>query len=425
MLQAEIFLQYSMRAKALERLQRIHKLFPREEESTPRLRDLYMNAGYELRYDDVPAVPVNASPAESQTSHEGASRASEIRIDDFARITEITRNIYRQANVKSVLFTAVNDIGRLWQASRCVAALLSPGKPPSLMLEYCAPDAAQSEIVAMVKLVVATQQAALAGGTVRISDIEDAREYDSVRSYVDALEIRSLLAVPLLDGVEHVGIVLLEQCDARREWRSTDAVVLKTIADQMLLAVNNAKLRTLVRTLAVTDERSGLLKRSSYLDVLLSEVRRSLQQQSACVVMLLGFGRAPVLIKDLGEAGVDGMMEEFGRMITSHIRQTDVAVRYDTTEVALILSDTPEENIFFVVEKLRKLLAAIPIAGRTSPFIMSAGIAEAVMKPAWDPADIVTEVINRAQAALESAEAQGAGKVVALRWQPEELAPAG
>ena len=45
--------------------------------------------------------------------------------------------------------------------------------------------------------------------------------------------------------------------------------MLKTIAEQMILAANNARLRSLVKTLAITDERSGLLKRSSYVDVLL------------------------------------------------------------------------------------------------------------------------------------------------------------
>jgi diguanylate cyclase (GGDEF)-like protein len=447
MLQAEIFLQYSMRAKALERLERIHKLFPREEENTPRLRDLYLNAGYELRYDAPSAGPaVEAKPGSAASSgsvtsgsvtsvgpaafSEAAapSRRGENRVEDFARVTEITRNIYRQGNVKGVLFTAVNDVGRLWQSSRCVAALLTPGKPPSAMLEYCAPGIPQSDIVAMVKLVVGTQQAALSNGTVSISDMDQAREFDSMRAYVEALNVKSLLAVPLLDGEEPVGVILLEQCNDRREWRPTDSVVLKTIADQMLLAVNNAKLRSLVRTLAVTEERSGLLKRSSYLDVLLSEVKRAIQQQCACVVMLLHFGKAPVLLKDVGEAAVETMMEEFGQLITSHIRQTDVAVRYDTTKVALILTDTPEKNTFFVAEKLRKLMAAVHVPGRTSPFRMTVGIAESVMKPTWDPADIVTEVINRAETALESANAQGDGKedrVVALAWQPEELASAG
>ena len=52
---------------------------------------------------------------------------------------------------------------------------------------------------------------------------------------------------------------------------------------QRLLAVNNAKLRSLMKNLAVTDEKSGLLKRSSYLDVLLSETKRAFSQNSTAL----------------------------------------------------------------------------------------------------------------------------------------------
>src|SRR5438270_846500 len=52
MLQAEIFLQYSMRSKAIERLERVSKLFPREEEKNEKLRGLYMSAGFMPKYAD-------------------------------------------------------------------------------------------------------------------------------------------------------------------------------------------------------------------------------------------------------------------------------------------------------------------------------------------------------------------------------------
>jgi GGDEF domain-containing protein len=41
---------------------------------------------------------------------------------------------------------------------------------------------------------------------------------------------------------------------------------------------------------------------------------------------------------------------------------------------------------------------------------MTVGIAEAVMQPQYDPIDIVTEVINRAETALEAAKAEGGNK---------------
>ena len=44
----------------------------------------------------------------------------------------------------------------------------------------------------------------------------------------------------------------------------------------------------------------------------------------------------------------------------------------------------------------------------------SAGVAEAVIRSEYDPVDVVTEVINRAEHALAQAMAQGPGRVVAL-----------
>src|SRR5262249_3927396 len=148
------------------------------------------------------------------------------------------------------------------------------------------------------------------------------------------LGIHSLLAVPLVDSGEQSGILILEQC-APRQWQQTDIVVLRTIAEQMVLAVSNARLRSLMKTLAITDEKSGLLKRASYLDVLLSEVRRSMQQKSPLTVMLLHFGKASSLLKEIGEGQVEKLMQQVSQALTSHIRQNDVAVRYDITSVAL------------------------------------------------------------------------------------------
>src|SRR4051812_14414165 len=51
MLQAEIFIQYSMRSKAVERLERVNKLFPHEEDKNEKLRNLYMNAGFVPKYE--------------------------------------------------------------------------------------------------------------------------------------------------------------------------------------------------------------------------------------------------------------------------------------------------------------------------------------------------------------------------------------
>jgi len=417
-LQAEIYLQYGMRAKAMERIERIHKLYPREEAKNEKLRHLYLSAGFAPVYaEPAPAKPAAAMwPPEPKPSQGGPQ--DENSVDNFTRVTEITRSFYRQATVKSVLFTAVNEIGRHFNASRCVAGLCTPGKPPSAALEYCAPGIKQSDVMSIVKLIGITQTLA-ANGALSITDAKTAPELAQIIEHIQVLNIESLVAVPLLDSGEQSGILILEQTTPRT-WRQNDLVVLKTMAEQVVLAVSNARLRTLMKTLAVTDEKSGLLKRASYLDVLLSEVRRSLQQQTPVTVMLLHFGRASAMVKEIGEAQVEGMMQQVGQTIAAHVRQNDVAIRYDLTSIALVLSDTAEKNAFLVVEKMRKVLAAIKIPGTEKTPPISVGIAEAVMQDRFDAVDIVTEVINRVEGALEQARSDGGNKAHAL---PANLQP--
>ena len=414
-LQAEIYLQYGMRSKALERLERVSKLFPREEQKNEKLRHLYISAGFTPVYQVAEAAARATAPAAAPKEKAPSAPAAtyeENAVDNFARVTEITRNIYRQANVKSVLFTAVNDIGRHYNASRCVAGLCTIGKPPSAALEYCAPGIKQSDVMAIVKLIGLTQQLA-ANGVVNIPNAKASRELAPAAEHIHALNIESLLAVPLLDSGEQSGILILEQTSPR-QWQQTDVVVLKTIAEQMVLAVSNVRLRTLMKTLAVTDEKSGLLKRPSYLDVLLSEVRRSTQQKTPMTLMLLHFGKASAMVKEIGEAPVESMMQQIGQSLASHIRQNDVAIRYDLTTIALVLSDTTEKNAFLVVDKMRKVLAPIKIPGTERMPPISAGIAEAVLQERFDAVDMVTEVINRVESALEIARAEGGNKAHSL-----------
>ncbi|HEY3769740.1 MAG TPA: diguanylate cyclase, partial [Candidatus Angelobacter sp.] len=420
-LQAEIYLQYGMRSKALERLERVSKLFPREEQKNEKLRHLYITAGFTPAYEIAAAVakatappapePPKAQPAAAPPAAP-SSRYEENAVDNFSRVTEITRNIYRQANVKSVLFTAVNDIGRHYNASRCVAGLCTIGKPPSAALEYCAPGVKQSDVMAIVKLIGLTQQLAI-NGPVSIPNAKASRDLAPAAEHVHALNIESLLAVPLIDAGEQSGILILEQTSPR-QWQQTDIVVLRTIAEQMVLAVSNVRLRTLMKTLAVTDEKSGLLKRSSYLDVLLSEVRRSLQQKSPMTLMLLHFGKASTLAKEIGEGQVENMMQQLGQTLATHIRQNDVAIRYDLTTIALVLSDTSEKNAFLVVDKMRKVLAPTRIPGTERAPSISVGIAETVLLERFDAVDMVTEVINRVESALEVARTEGGNKAHSL-----------
>ncbi len=420
MLQAEILVQYGMRSKAIERLQRIQELFPREEERNHDLQKLYMAAGIEPQYSK-PATP-SASPAPPVASSDlaatavtaAASEAADV--SSLARVADITRKLYHQGNAEGVLKTAASEIGANWRTARCIAALRKPGLPPSSVQEYHTEGLIPASSASLVSLVETLQDLAVARGTVTMGDAKNAPELIGVRSAVEELQIQSLLALPLTEGNDQVGVLILTQ-NTGRVWQASEVLVIRTLSDQVLIALNNAGLRRLVKNLSVTDEKSGLLKRASYLDLLQAETRRGLQQGTAVTVLLMQFGRRGALIKEHGEPAVTAVMEQIGQLFSANIRTNDLAFRYEATTVALVLGDTGEKEALLAVEKLRRLLGEVRFPGTDMGVDFSAGLAQAVMRQHFDPADIVTEVANRADHALEQAVAQGAGKIVSLAAQ--------
>lgn len=408
-LQAEILVQYGMRSKAIERLQRIQELFPGEEEKNQDLQRLYLSAGLNPKTSSSTPAKSAAPPVVSAPASQATEAAD---VSNLTRVSEITRKLYRQNNADAVMNAAVNEIGGEWKVSRCIVAMRKSGQAATATKEYCADGIKASDPAALAKVIAIAQDLAIQRGTLTLTEALAAQELQPVREAAALMNIGSLLALPLSDGQDHVGVLVLTH-NTTRGWRSSDIVVLKTLAEQIVIALNNAGLRRLVKNLSVTDEKSGLLKRASYLDLLMSETQRSTQHSKPLTVMLLQFGKAPVLVKEHGEKALEAVMEQIGKSFASSIRQNDLAFRYGASSVALVLGETAEKEAFQAAEKLRKLIGEIRLPGKDAPVPFHAGIAEAVVRANFDAVDIVTEVINRAEAALDSAITQGNGKVVA------------
>ncbi len=424
MLQVEILVQYGMRSKAIERLQRIQELFPREEEHNPDLQRLYLAAGMTPRYAGSAPAPASTPAAASQPNPvapvpvvpvaASAHMPGEANdVSSLTRVAEITRKLYHQSNADAVLATSVTEIGAHWNVDRCVAAMKKPRLPPTAMKEYCGDGAKTGGPEALLKVVAALQDLAVIRGTLTITDALAAPELQAVREALAELAVASLLVLPLADGPDPVGVLVLMD-SAPRGWHSSDIVVLKTISEQIVTALNNVGLRRLVKNLSVTDERSGLLKRASYLDLLLAETRRAIQQNTPLSVLLMQFGKSASMMKEFGEAAVQASMQQIGQLFAANIRQNDLAFRYEMTTIAIVLSETAEKEALLAVEKLHKLLADVHLPGRNEPVTFSAGLVEAVVRQQYDPVDIVTEVVNRAEQALDAAIAQGPGQSVVL-----------
>ena len=419
MLQAEILVQYGMRGKAVERLQRIQELFPREEERNEDLQRLYLSAGVTPRYAG-PAPLASPAPASAPPPAAAAPPTPDPAADvrSFTRVAAITRKLYHQNTAQGVLNNAVKEIGAHWETTRCVAVMGKAGSPPTTLDEACVEGYAKASAAHIAQLAACLHRAFEGSEPLAINDVSKGPLEQAANATLAELGVNAILAVPLVDGEETVGLLLLMHKKAHT-WQASDPVVLKTLADQMVIALNNAGLRRLVKNLSVTDEKSGLLKRASYIDLLLAESKRAIQNSTAFSLLLMQFGKSGLMIKEYGEMEVSAVMERIGQMFTANIRSNDLAFRYDTTTIAILLGETGEREAMMALEKLRKIIGDVRLPGKEPglqgpPAMFSAGLAEAVIRADYDPVDVVTEVINRADQALALAMGQGPGKMVAL-----------
>jgi diguanylate cyclase (GGDEF)-like protein len=400
--QAEIFVQYSLRAKAVERLEKIVELYPGELEHNERLRNLCVLAQW--RPEGEPAAEISAP----SVAAEAVAAPSGDTMRDLTRISEIAQKLFRQTGARAMLSTVVNEVGGYLHAARCIAVIGAPGQSPETAAEFCGSGIQPASGPQVANLIAEIEHAApdpmgglpLAGAAAPL---------------LGEMGLASVLGVVLSDKETQAAAgMLLVGFAAAHAWRPHETYFLQSVGDQMLLGVNHTRLRSLMRNLAVADEKTGLLRRSSYQDCLLREVQGARTRGTTLTVALVQLDHGRELLQQHGEAQLERHIEQVARALQPDVRQNDSAVKYAAWALAFILPDTPAAGAHALAEKLCKTASEVrpPWDGVASS--VSASVAEAAMRPEYDGEDIVTELINRAEIGLERTRSQGGDTVVTL-----------
>jgi diguanylate cyclase (GGDEF)-like protein len=410
--QVEIFLQYSLQTKAVERLTRIAELFPGEEEKNERLRALYEranwwpNGGKPKASIKVATPAAAAAPAQEPAAPLVTAAADTHR--DLAAIAEINRLMYRQSTPREVAAATAAEIGKHLRVTRCLISVGGAGEHAQLTAEYTTPGvpaAGAARIASIADLLSKFPPDALGG--IELSA--------SAAPAIAGFGLESALGILLTDKETQTSAgVLLVGDGSARKWKPNESFFLQAVGDQLVLSVNHTRLRSLVRSLAVTDERTGLLGRGAYIDCLLAESNRARAQHTALSLIVLQLDRGPDLLREHGDAAVDQYVEQLARAVGSAIRQTDIAVKYTAWSLVFILPDTSLENARSLADKLRQVAATVRPGWGAQNVTVSAVVAEASTRPSDETEDRVTEWINRAESGLDEVRQRGGNALVSL-----------
>jgi diguanylate cyclase (GGDEF)-like protein len=412
--QVEIFLQYSLQSKAVERLQRIAELFPGEEDRNERLRSLYERAnwwpkGAPKKPAPKPAAPaVSAPPPEPVAAHSVAAPSAADTHRDLAAIAEINRLMYRQPTPREALASTAAEIGKHLGVMRCLIAMGAGRDGAQLTAEYSAPSVApvgNSKIWKIVEMISKSTPDSLGGIELQSATTPALKD----------MGLESALGAALTDKETQAssGAVLVGDATPRK-WKPNESFFLQAVGDQLVMSVNHTRLRSLVRSLAVADEKTGLLSRGAYLDCLMVEANRARAQGTTLSLLILSADRGGELLRQHGDSAVDQYVEQLARTLSNSVRQTDVAVKYTAWSLVFILPDTSLDNAKSLGEKLRQVAKTVTPSWGASDLTVSAVVAEATSRPGDETEDRVTEWINRAETGLDEVRQRGGNTLVAL-----------
>jgi diguanylate cyclase (GGDEF)-like protein len=416
--QTEIFLQYSLQAKAIERLQKIASMFPGEEARNPRLQNLYQTANWwpkSAAKPEAPKKPAGGAPVIEEKATPPTGRTGSYTVEtlrDLTKISEINQKIFRQQTPRAMLNTTVNEVGAYMKAARTFSVIGAPGRPPEMSAEYCTSGLRPAPAAQVVFLLAQIEKAVpdeLGGLIVDASD----------ESILKELGLATALGVTITDKETQAPAgMLIVAHDKQHHWKPNETYFLQAIGDQMMMSVSHTRLRSLVRRMGVSDEKTGLLSRSSYVGCLLNEADRARTQGTPLSLAVLQIDRGADMLRQQGEAPLEKFLEQLSRSLQPIVRQNDMAVKYTSWALAFILPDTNISGAQNLVDKLKRAAAGVRPPWDSTQITLSAGIVEAAARQEYDSEDIVTDLINRAEFSVEEARKRG-GDVIVLSEIPK------
>ncbi len=219
------------------------------------------------------------------------------------------------------------------------------------------------------------------------------------------------LCVPLVTQDELVGMIHLEGLATEAGVREPQAQLVVTVAEQLALALGNARLRESLRRQSVLDPLTGLFNRRYFEETLRRELARSRRMASPLSLVVLDVDHFKRVNDGYGHAAGDAVLRAIAQLVRQSIRDCDVACRYGGEELVILMPDCSQPDAARRAEALRADIAgAPPMLDGAGPDAITAsfGVAEF---PSHGPD--AEALFRAADKALYQAKREGRNRVVA------------
>jgi len=169
--------------------------------------------------------------------------------------------------------------------------------------------------------------------------------------------VRSALSLPLRYRQDLLGVLSLESL-REHSFSQQDVLTLQSLADQLALALHNARAYQLALDQAITDGLTGLKTHRFFREALEGEWRRSARSGRPFSVIMMDLDRFKQVNDRGGHLEGDRVLAAVATLLDARSRQSNVVARYGGDEFAILMPETNPEQAEVLAERLRSALQA-------------------------------------------------------------------
>ncbi len=255
---------------------------------------------------------------------------------------------------------------------------------------------------------------------VRLEDAANLKDYETLNPGVIIIESVPNIKDVLMVTKFKYPILFIGETFKGCTVRAVAFDYIKTPVDNQELVVrvkNMLKIRELrekLKTLATTDELTGLHNRKYLLERMDQEISRAKRYGNALSLLLFDLDFFKVVNDIYGYEWGDVLLKSIADKLKGLIRKEDILTRYGDEEFVVVLPNTSEDNAFLFAERFRKDIEKMEFipAGEEErhPITISGGIATYPCLP--DTEEDANTIIRYAEHALYNAKKRGKNKIV-------------
>jgi len=214
--------------------------------------------------------------------------------------------------------------------------------------------------------------------------------------------IHSWLGVPLIFQERVIGLLAIDSTTPNH-FNQENVGRAVTFADQVAVALKNARTYEKIQTQAITDALTGIYNRRGLFEIGEFELLRARRIARPFCALMLDIDHFKRVNDHYGHATGDQTLRGLTERCRTVLRNVDMIGRYGGEEFVILLPDTNLESARLVAERLRQFIAKGPFTTDSGPLriTISVGVAEEKTH------ETLGTLIERADAALYEAKRAG------------------